>query len=152
MLYILFKLTDHIWTNLLHFIDRTMKLKTILFVGALNLVAVSFNAQAICIKNDTDFSLYYEIHNQNTGCSQPKVKFYKGVLERKEKKCYAHTQDDPDWVIYRHDQIEVYKIDKSGAHLPACNKLVPGIINTLEVSYLDFNKSWWCLDRTDYED
>ena len=129
-----------------------MKLKTIILVSALNLIAFPFSAHAVCIKNSTNFSLYYELHNQNTGCSQPKVKYYAGVLKQNEKKCYAHTKDDPDWVIYRQDQIEVYKIDKNGSHIPACNKLVPGILNTLEVSYLDFNNSWWCLDRTDYED
>ncbi len=86
------------------------------------------------------------------GCPQPKIKFYKGTLERGAKKCYAHTREDPDWVIYRNDQVDVYKIDKNGVHLPACSKFVQGIINTLNVSYNAFYNTWWCLDRSDYED
>lgn len=128
-----------------------MKLKTI-FLFTVNLLVVPFNAQAICIKNETNFPLYYEIHNQNMRCPIPRIKLHTGIVNKNDKKCHAHTTDDPDWTIFRFDQINIFKIDENGTQIPVCNKEVQGILNTLNVSYFEFDNSWWCLDRSDYED
>jgi len=119
---------------------------------ALPLVFFSFNAQAICIKNASDFPLYYEIHNKNPCQGRPKVKEYKGTLQQNERRCYAHTTDDLDWNIYRYDDVSIFKIDEKGVQTRVCEKRVEGILNWVDVSYIDFYKQWWCLDKHDYED
>ncbi|QRN03614.1 hypothetical protein GH742_06910 [Legionella sp. MW5194] len=125
-----------------------MKLTAKLLLPLLSLHFAS--AQAVCVTNETDFKLYYEIQNQNTGCPVPKERFHSGYLNAHEKRCHAHSQSEgDDWKIYRKDVITVYKMDQNGRQL-ACNKQVEGILNFLEVSYLA--NRWWCLDRSDYED
>ena len=113
---------------------------------------VSGQAQAICVKNKTDFLLYYEIQNRN-GCPAPKVKFHSGYLQGKQKKCYAHSADEgSDWKIYRNDLIKVFKVNDKNQRVPACTKTVMGIMNTLSVSQQSWDGYWWCLDRSDDED
>lgn len=111
-------------------------------------------AHAICVKNDTDFDLYYEIFNKNTGCPVPKEKFHNGTLSKNQKNCHAHSpKDGDDWKIYRKDLIKVYKFDiKANKKEIVCNKQVNGILNTLEVSFISGPNSWWCLDRSDHQD
>ncbi|CEK11466.1 hypothetical protein [Legionella hackeliae] len=111
------------------------------------------NAHAICVHNETEFQLYYEINNQNTHCPIPKVKFHSGVLQPNQKTCHAHSQaEGDDWRIYRFDLIKVYKINSQGEKEPACTKTVDGILNTLNVSYHPWSNTWWCLDRNDDTD
>lgn len=120
---------------------------------ALPLALLSFNnAQAICIKNESEFPLYYEIHNKNPCEGRPKIKEYKGTLKHNEEHCYAHTQNDPDWNLYRRDDVNIFKIDQNGAQTLACNKRVDGILNRVDVSYIEQYNQWWCLDRHDRED
>ncbi|MGQ3889981.1 hypothetical protein ACQUW5_13240 [Legionella sp. CNM-1927-20] len=113
----------------------------------------TFSAYAICIKNQTDFSIYYEIQNQNTHFPMPKVKFYSGVVESHQQKCHAHSQDEgDDWKIYRFDNIKIFKINENNDHKLACSRQVEGILNFLEIDYHPWSNQWWCLDRSDYED
>lgn len=113
----------------------------------------SGGAYAICVKNKTDFQLYYEIRNKNTGCPAPKEKFHSGTLSRKQKNCHAHSssQGGNDWKIYRNDEITVYKI-QNGKKDKVCVKTVTGILNTLKVHYLPTSNPWWCVDRSDDQD
>ena len=113
----------------------------------------AFSSHAICIKNKTDFSLYYEIQNRNTGCPVPKVTFYSGIVEPAQQKCHAHSQDEGnDWKIYRIDDIKTFKINSNGQRELGCSRRVEGILNFLEVDYHPWSNQWWCLDRSDYED
>ncbi|KTC84861.1 hypothetical protein [Legionella brunensis] len=121
------------------------------------LLSISFfifaSANAICVDNDTDFQLYYEIVNKNTGCPVPKVKFHSGILQAHQKACHAHSQaEGDDWKIYRYDDVTIFKINNQGEKERACFKAVTGIINTLQVSYHPWSNTWWCLDRTDDRD
>ncbi len=116
------------------------------------LASICLQAHAICIHNKSGSTLYYEIHNKNTGCSKPKVIYYEGYLQPLEKRCYAHDESDNDWKIFRHDLINIFKISHDGKKQAICNKSVLGILNTLEVDYHDFSDKWWCLDRSDYDD
>lgn len=117
------------------------------------LACVLGQAHAICVKNETDFNLYYEIYNLNTGCPVPKVKFHSGILHGQQTKCHAHSPNDgDDWKIYRHDLIKIFKINKNNERVRACEKNVMGILNTLEVNYHDWSDTWWCLDDSDDED
>lgn len=113
------------------------------------MTVVSNICLAICVENQTDFKLHFDIQNQNRGRCTPRVKHYAGTLKPKQKKCFAHDTNDPDWSFFRYDRIIVDKVDDG---YRACNKMVTGILNTLEVSYLPYSQSWWCLDRNDYED
>lgn len=126
----------------------------IYFLIAFSIGCLSNTAQAICVENQTDFKLYYEIHNKNTGCNSPKVKFHDGFLSSNQKNCHDHSpKDGEDWKIYRKDLIKVYKIDStSNQRQLVCNKMVEGILNTLQVSFLSSPDSWWCLDRSDSQD
>ncbi|WED43570.1 hypothetical protein [Legionella cardiaca] len=111
------------------------------------------NANAICVTNETEFQLYYEINNQNTGCSSPKVKFHSGILQPNQKNCHAHSQNEgDDWRIYRYDLIKIFKINSQGEKETACVKTVEGILNSLQVSYHSWSNTWWCLDRNDDSD
>lgn len=111
------------------------------------------NAHAICVDNQTDFQLYYEIINQNSGCPSPKVKFHSGILQSKQKICHAHSKaEGDDWKIYRHDTIKILKINERGEKESACIKNVDGILNTLHVDYQAWSNTWWCLDRDDDRD
>lgn len=126
----------------------TMKLTAKCLLPLLGLHLAS--AQAVCVVNDTDFKMYYEIENRNTGCPIPKERFHSGYLNAHEKRCHAHSSaEGDDWKIYRKDVITVYKID-GDQRQRACYKSVEGILNFLEVSYLA--NQWWCLDKSDYED
>jgi hypothetical protein len=108
------------------------------------------NVYAICIKNRTDFKMYYEIRNYNI-CPAPKTKFHQGYLKPHQDVCYDHSSSQgDDWKIYRNDGIDVWKIEKNGDRTLACSKGVRGILNFLEVSRTA--NQWWCLDRDDYED
>lgn len=110
-------------------------------------------AHAVCVKNETDFNLYYEIYNQNTN-RVPKERYHDGTLSKNQKNCHAHSaQEGDDWTIYRKDLIKVYKVrsDTNQKEL-VCNKHVNGILNTLEVSFISDPDKWWCLDRSDYQD
>lgn len=123
-------------------------------LGILTLCFGVTSASAICVKNETDFNLYYEIHNKNVGCCVPKVKFHNGLLSKQQTNCHAHSRaEGDDWKIYRKDLIKVYHVDPvTSKKTQVCNKTVNGILNTLEVSYLEGHNSWWCLDRSDYQD
>ncbi|MDP1602211.1 MAG: hypothetical protein Q8M03_03015 [Legionella sp.] len=111
-----------------------------------------FKAQAICVKNETEFSLYYEIENKNY-YPAPKVKFHSGIVLGNQQKCHAHSKaDSDDWMLYRHDFIKIFKIDEQSGQERVCARKVDGIMNTLEVSYQPQANKWWCLDRSDYED
>lgn len=123
-----------------------MRLKFLLF---LSILVVNFNVLAICIHNETDYKLSYEIQNKNV-LSPPCIKFYSGELEPQQKKCFAHSSaEGRDWQIFRKDMIEINKLTNEGGSFRVCTKLVEGILNTLRVSYLSFDSSWWCLDRED---
>lgn len=88
------------------------------------------------------------------GCDSPKIKFHSGFLSSNQKNCHAHSsRDGEDWKIYRKDLIKIYKIDSaSNQKILICSKKVNGILNTLEVSFISGPDSWWCLDRSDYQD
>lgn len=124
-----------------------MKLPTKVLGALLGLYGAA--ASAVCVINETDFKMYYEIENHNTGRPVPKERFHSGYLQAHEKRCHAHSAaDGDDWTIYRKDLITVYKLDQNQRQL-ACRKAVEGILNYLEVSYAD---QWWCLDKSDYQD
>jgi len=109
-------------------------------------------ASAVCIKNQTNFSLHYIIDNKNIRCPQPKVKHYEGTISANSKKCFAHSRaDGNDWQIYRKDIITIDKLGTPGA-IRVCKKNVNGILNTLEVDYHAWSDKWWCLDNSDDED
>ena len=108
------------------------------------------SSYAVCIDNQTEFTLHYVIQNKNMGCSQPKIKHYSGDLTAKSKRCFAHTREEGrDWQIYRKDVIDITPLPGSTL---VCHKKVNGILNTLQVTYHDWNSRWWCLDDSDYED
>ncbi|WP_131783763.1 hypothetical protein [Legionella gresilensis] len=114
---------------------------------------LAFSANSICIKNQTDFSLYYEIQNQNTHFPIPKVKFYSGIAEPHQQKCHAHSQvEGDDWKIYRFDNIKMFKTNNYNEHTLVCSRQVEGILNFLEIDYQPWSNQWWCLDRSDYDD
>lgn len=116
-------------------------------------VFLSLNTYAICIKNITHFSLDYEIVNRNTQHPVPKVQFHSGTVNTYEKKCHAHTnQSGDDWKIYRFDLVKIFKIEDNGQKVLACQKLVEGIANRLDVRFHRRDNSWWCLDKDDYDD
>ncbi|MBL7481848.1 hypothetical protein IZU94_17940 [Legionella sp. 27fs60] len=116
-------------------------------------VIASFHVQAICVKNITHFSLYYEIENRNTQSPVPKVKFHSGIVNSNEKKCHSHTDEPGDeWKIYRFDLVKIFKVEENGEKVLACYKLVEGIANRLDVRFHKRDNSWWCLDKDDYED
>jgi hypothetical protein len=130
-----------------------MQSKIISLITLVTVVITSFQAQAICIKNRTKFSLYYEIENRNSGYPVPKEKFHSGVVTSNEKKCYGHTDEPGDeWKIYRFDFVKIFKVETNGERTRACFKMVEGIINTLDIRYHKIDGSWWCLDDEDYED
>lgn len=109
-------------------------------------------ANAVCIKNQTDFSLHYKIDNKNLRYPIPKVRHYEGTIEAKTKKCFAHSRSDGnEWQIYRKDIITIDKIGSSGL-ITVCKKNVNGILNTLDVDYHAWSDKWWCLDNSDYEE
>ncbi len=97
-------------------------------------------AFAVCIDNETDLQLSYEIHNKNTGCPSPSEKFHSGILQARETRC--HGEEGEEWKIFRFDQIEV-----SYGSMRVCSKNIHGIINRLQVSHDDWSDTWWCLDK-----
>lgn len=106
---------------------------------------------SICINNLSDYKIYYEIRNENFRCPIPKVRFHSGTLNAHEKKCHAHdSSQGNDWKIYRKDDVKIFKIESNGMQKLVCSRKVEGILNFLEVEYL--NSHWWCLDASDYED
>ncbi|HRD68781.1 MAG TPA: hypothetical protein PK657_01420 [Legionella sp.] len=109
------------------------------------------NSHAICINNETSYPLHYEIYNKKTDRPAPKVQFYSGIVNVNEKKCHAHTPDDPDWSIYRQDLIKIVKMYGNGTNEPVCNRKVEGILNTLTVMN-PYDNQWLCLDNQDSQD
>lgn len=113
----------------------------------------TFTAQSICVQNDSDFKVFYEIYNRNTREPIPKTSFHNGFLESKQRKCHDHSAEEgDDWKIYRYDFIKIFNVSEFGEQQQACTKLVEGIINTLEISYSPWSSTWWCLDRGSDED
>ncbi len=122
--------------------------KSILSVITLFLAVNSF---AVCIKNKSDYPIYYEIINKNTGCPKPKVQFHSGTVFPHAEKCHAHdSSKGDDWKIFRLDYIKAFKVEKDGTQSLVCAKNVDGILNFLEVTFIV--KKWWCLDQDDYDD
>lgn len=105
---------------------------------------------AICIKNQTNCKLYYEIQNNNMGCPAPKERFHSGIVTAHSQKCHGHdSENDDDWQIYRKDYVKIFKIEDNNTQTPVCARKVEGILNFVEVDYVS---RWWCLDASDYED
>lgn len=113
----------------------------------------SAQTQALCILNKSNDQLSYIIENKDWGCSRPKVLYYEGELAPGERKCFAHDRQNEDWKLYRHDLIRIEKIENRGQNTLACEKKVEGILNTLEINYLEIAyPKWRCLDDHDSED
>ena len=122
--------------------------KIILWTSGIALLNISL-VHAVCIKNFDKIPFYYEIKNVNdTRMPHPKVKFYKGVVSPNEKKCHAHSSNDPDSHVYRQDVIQIFKTNDH--HKPVCDNYVQGYLNTLRID--SYGDRWICWDNHDEED
>lgn len=107
-------------------------------------------AQAICIKNETDMQLYYEIQNKNIHCPYPRVRFHSDTVQANQQKCHAHSpQDGDDWKIDRIDSIKIMT-KKNGQVV--CRRVVEGIRRYLIVVYQPWvEHPWSCWDPLEIE-
>lgn len=141
-----------LYNNILIFFKYKMSMKLILPIMTFLLLFIC-KANSVCVKNNTEFKLYYEIQNQNTRCPVPRLKFHNGFLDSNQMKCHAHSAGEgDDWQIYRHDLINILKVTEKGEQLPVCTKKVDGIINILEVNFSSWSSTWGCYDRHDDEE